>query len=111
MSQAAEYIADANAYFSVNNLKSYYGDSYIVQDVSFDIAEISGILKQPWLVFNWLPKIVESFQGSVLKRILIWPALKVKQAGNTSEFTRCFRDSKSVASKRVLRSLVVSSRC
>jgi len=39
MSQAAEYIADANAYFSVNNLKSYYGDSYIVQDVSFDIAE------------------------------------------------------------------------
>jgi len=39
MIQAAEYIADANAYLTVNNLKAYYGDSYIVQDVSFDLAE------------------------------------------------------------------------
>jgi len=35
----AKYTADANAYFNVNNLKAYYGDSYIVQDVSFDIEE------------------------------------------------------------------------
>lgn len=28
-----------NAYFSVNGLNAYYGDSYIVQDVSFEIAE------------------------------------------------------------------------
>jgi branched-chain amino acid transport system ATP-binding protein len=26
-------------YFAVRNLNSYYGDSYIVQDVSFDVAE------------------------------------------------------------------------
>lgn len=31
--------ANASAYFSVQNLKSYYGDSYIVQDVSFDVEE------------------------------------------------------------------------
>ena len=32
--------ADASAqYFAVRNLKAYYGDSYIVQDVSFDVNE------------------------------------------------------------------------
>jgi len=35
----SKYIANTNAYFSVNNLKAYYGDSYIVQDVSFDVEE------------------------------------------------------------------------
>jgi len=39
MSEQAEYVADANAYFTVKNLKAYYGDSYIVQDVSLDVAE------------------------------------------------------------------------
>lgn len=39
MSEQAEYVADPNAYFKVSNLKAYYGDSYIVQDVSFDVAE------------------------------------------------------------------------
>ena len=29
----------ASQYFAVRNLRAYYGDSYIVQDVSFDIAE------------------------------------------------------------------------
>jgi len=31
--------AAASTYFSVQNLNAYYGDSYIVQDVSFDIDE------------------------------------------------------------------------
>ena len=35
----ADYVANANAYFNVRNLKAYYGDSYIVQDVSFDVEE------------------------------------------------------------------------
>ncbi|MEM7302375.1 MAG: ABC transporter ATP-binding protein [Pseudomonadota bacterium] len=32
-------VNEAAAYFSCSNLNAYYGDSYIVQDVSFDIAE------------------------------------------------------------------------
>jgi len=39
MSAQADVIADTSAYFSVSNLKAYYGDSYIVQNISFDIAE------------------------------------------------------------------------
>jgi branched-chain amino acid transport system ATP-binding protein len=36
----AELASDpSQVYFAARNLKSYYGDSYIVQDVSFDIAE------------------------------------------------------------------------
>ena len=31
--------APADAYFSVSNLEAYYGDSYIVQGVSFSVAE------------------------------------------------------------------------
>jgi len=31
--------ANKDAYFSVSNLKAYYGDSYIVQDISFSIDE------------------------------------------------------------------------
>ncbi|MGH1351255.1 MAG: ABC transporter ATP-binding protein [Methyloligellaceae bacterium] len=31
--------ASSNTFFSCKNLKSYYGDSYIVQDISFDINE------------------------------------------------------------------------
>jgi branched-chain amino acid transport system ATP-binding protein len=31
--------AAPDAYFSVNQLEAYYGDSYIVQDVSFTVAE------------------------------------------------------------------------
>ena len=31
--------ADAPAYFSVRDIHAYYGESYIVQGVSFDIAE------------------------------------------------------------------------
>ena len=31
--------AGSGAYFNVTNLKAYYGDSYIVQDVSFDVDE------------------------------------------------------------------------
>lgn len=38
---AAEIIEQAPVadYFSVSNLNAYYGDSYIVQNVSFDVAE------------------------------------------------------------------------
>ncbi|MDN2568586.1 ABC transporter ATP-binding protein [Aquibium sp. A9E412] len=37
---AAPLAADAKGqYFAARNLKAFYGDSYIVQDVSFDIAE------------------------------------------------------------------------
>lgn len=37
--QANEVASSAGSYFSVKNLKAYYGDSYIVQDVSFDVDE------------------------------------------------------------------------
>jgi len=33
------YAADKNAYFSCHNIHAYYGESYIVQGVSFDINE------------------------------------------------------------------------
>jgi len=39
MSAQEKSVTSANAYFSVSNLKAYYGDSYIVQDVSFDLEE------------------------------------------------------------------------
>ncbi|MFK7994957.1 MAG: ABC transporter ATP-binding protein [Granulosicoccus sp.] len=41
MSSSAETLAQssAHAYFEVKGLKAYYGDSYIVQDVSFSIKE------------------------------------------------------------------------
>ena len=32
-------VAAEDAYFAARNLKAYYGDSYIVQDVSLDVAE------------------------------------------------------------------------
>ncbi len=36
---AAEAAAAKAGYFSVSNLRAYYGDSYIVQNVSFDVNE------------------------------------------------------------------------
>jgi len=43
MSAAAEVQEETSgaekSYFSVENINAYYGDSYIVQDVSFDVAE------------------------------------------------------------------------
>jgi len=39
MSASAQAANSGNAYFSVKNLKAYYGDSYIVQDVSLDVNE------------------------------------------------------------------------
>jgi len=39
MSSAANVASGGNAYFSVNKLNAYYGDSYIVQDVSFEVKE------------------------------------------------------------------------
>jgi len=44
MSAHADTVADsasstAQPFFSVKNLKAYYGDSYIVQDISFDVDE------------------------------------------------------------------------
>lgn len=40
MSQATAQPTNApNSYFSVQNLNAYYGDSYIVQNVSFDVKE------------------------------------------------------------------------
>ena len=36
---AATVQGSADAYFSVSNLEAYYGDSYIVQGVSFSVAE------------------------------------------------------------------------
>ena len=38
-SNAVQTGARPDAYFSVNRLEAYYGDSYIVQDVSFTVAE------------------------------------------------------------------------
>ena len=35
----ANFESNPDSYFRVSHLNSYYGDSYIVQDVSFDIAE------------------------------------------------------------------------
>ncbi len=37
--EAADNSADAPGYFSCKGLNSYYGDSFIVQDVSFDMKE------------------------------------------------------------------------
>ncbi len=39
MNARSEHVADTSAYFSVSNLEAYYGDSYIVQNISFDVAE------------------------------------------------------------------------
>jgi len=39
MSSAAEVAASGNSYFSVSNLNAYYGDSYIVQGISFEVNE------------------------------------------------------------------------
>lgn len=39
MSSSAQAADSGNAYFSVKNLQAYYGDSYIVQDVSFNVNE------------------------------------------------------------------------
>ena len=39
MSASAQAAPSGNAYFSVKNLNAYYGDSYIVQDVSLDVNE------------------------------------------------------------------------
>ena len=39
MSASAQAATSGNAYFSVKNLNAYYGDSYIVQDVSLDVNE------------------------------------------------------------------------
>ncbi len=38
-SEPTENTSAAAPYFSCKNLKSYYGDSYIVQDISFDMRE------------------------------------------------------------------------
>lgn len=37
--QAASRASVAESFFAVQNLKAYYGDSYIVQDVSFNVNE------------------------------------------------------------------------
>lgn len=39
MSAVAQATASGNAYFSVKSLNAYYGDSYIVQNVSLDVNE------------------------------------------------------------------------
>lgn len=35
----SNYVADKNAFFSCNDIHAYYGESYIVQGVSFDVNE------------------------------------------------------------------------
>jgi len=93
MSAAAEVQEETSgaekSYFSVENINAYYGDSYIVQDVSFDVrlqlcGRLPGLMnlkfavakfgckvklctyvphmRQRFQVFNWSPKTAGLFR-------------------------------------------------